>query len=115
MVIRMVRIPPIICLPFMALLLSGCESLGLPDQGFVTRSVGGPFGGVFRDTFEPSTGFDGSPNSAAASPQDQTAPRLDECERAARNRASDIAQQGFDGETQTAVYNATLKDCRKYR
>lgn len=101
-------------LAIISMLLSGCESLGLPDQGFVTRDIGGTFGSILHDTFEPSTelGGDHLPSGNIRS-LSQTTP-IDECERSARERASDVNVQGFDADTQRKVYEATLQDCHKW-
>jgi len=94
--------------------LGACQQLGLPQQGFATRKFGS-FGNVLRDTFEPSSEFDGP--ASGYDPDSEAADRhggVDSCASIAELRAEDVKSQGLDEDTQRKTYAFVLKDCHAW-
>ena len=90
-----------------ALATTACSDLGLPEQGFLTRAVMSNPNSDHYPT-APQVVSAQRPGAGAASARE-------DCSAVARQRASDVAAQGFDEETQKAVFDGTYADCAKWQ
>lgn len=93
-----------------ALALTSCGEIGLPQQGFATRYLGGSIGPALGSQLDTATNFAGQPLSN--SPAGRPARPRDVCEATAQDRAQDISAEGFDEDLQKKVYDAVIADCR---
>ena len=107
-----------------ALSAASCSQLGLPEQGFATRYLGGTIGPYLHETVQTSSSFDGRslrPESASGGTASQPIASnvagggRDACSEAARQRAEDAADQGFDDDTQKVVFDGTFANCAAWR
>lgn len=94
--------------------LGACQQLAFPEQGFATQKFGS-FGNVLRDTFEPSSEFDG-PTSGhdLGSEAAHRSSGVGSCAWIAQQRTQDVKSQGFDESTQEQTYAFVLKDCQAW-
>jgi hypothetical protein len=106
--------------------LAGCASLGFPKRGFVTRYFAGSY---LQKSVTTTSDFTGQPfhpaietYSGPARPRVGSGPvsstlarNLGTCETVARQRATDIAFQGFGDATQKSVFDNTYRDCITWR
>ncbi len=106
--------------------LAGCSSLGFPKRGFVTRYFAGS---TLQNSVTTTADFTGRPFHPAietyaglARPRDASGPvsstlarNLSACETVARQRATDVAFQGFGETTQKTVFDNTYRDCVTWR
>src|SRR5579862_8436991 len=93
-------------LPF----ITACSTL--PGQGFATRALGGTVADAVPGTAQPARS---EVYTVPAPVGGEGLTRSDPCIDAARARADETKQQGFDEVTQKQVYDATFADCRKWR
>ncbi len=92
------------------LALTSCGDIGLPEQGFATRYLGGSVGPTIGEQFDTTSDFSGHPLGGTAAAR--RARPSDICEATAQDRADDIAAEGYDETLQKHVHDAVLADCR---
>ncbi len=110
---------------------ASCSSLGFPKRGFVTRYFAGS---SLQASVTTTNDFAGRPlkpaidsyAGAAALPvkpdasgrvnmSTNLAQTVRTCQQAAHDRASDVAMQGYDDETQKSVFDVVYADCMNWR
>ncbi|MEI9992940.1 MAG: hypothetical protein WDM86_23295 [Rhizomicrobium sp.] len=95
---------------FAALVLASCAGSDPVDTAEPEPDTG--MASVLQDTFVASSDFAGHPFAAAV--RLGPGPAADLCEATARNRAQDIASEGYDAALQQRVYVDVLADCRMW-
>jgi len=109
-----------------AVALAGCSSLDVPKRGFVTRYFAGS---SLQNSVTTTADFTGQPSHSAMEtyagptrPRDSSGPvssslarNLNTCTTVARERATDVAFQGFGEPTQKTVFDNTYRDCLTWR
>jgi hypothetical protein len=108
-----------------AFVVTGCASLGFPKRGFLTRYFAGSdlqksittsddlAGRQFHPAIETYTGP--APVARHVGESSSLARTENTCETVARQRALDLAFQGFGETTQKSVFDSTYRDCVAWR